>query len=60
MEVKEILPESELSEDVHKYMTGALEYPCDSHIRATLGGQVWITCFMPLALSSDMFRDHAE
>ncbi len=57
-EVKEILLESKLSEDVHRYIRGALEYPHDSHIRVTLGEQVWIACFVSLALSSDMFREH--
>lgn len=59
-EVKEILPESELSEDTHRYIRGALEYPCDNHMRVTFGEQVWITCFMSLALLSDMFKEHSK
>lgn len=59
-EVKEILPKSELSEDAQRYIRGTLEYPRDSHMRLTLGEQVWIVCFVSLALSSDMFKEHTK
>lgn len=59
-EAKEILLESGLSKDVHRYIRATLEYPCDSHKRVTFGEQVWITYFVPLSLSSDMFRKHTR
>lgn len=59
-EVKEILSKSELLEDAHRYIRGALEYSCDSRTRVTFGEQVWIACFVYLALSSDIFREHTR
>lgn len=47
-------------EDMHRYIRGDLKYSCDSHIRVTFGEQVWIVCFVSLALSSDIFREHTR